>query len=142
MRRLLLLATLACASMARAEAPAGLSEERAKQILPRADLSGLSGQQRAQFLEIAGDTFDYAGCNDTLARCLGATVKDKHALRMTELVKALLLDGLTPSVIIEMIERYYASFPASKRQKLRDDDCPVLGDAKAAVAVIEYSDYQ
>src|SRR5881628_1254917 len=67
-----------------AAAPQGpaaeLSEERARQILPRADLTGLNGLQRAQFLEIAGDTFDYAGCNDTLARCLGATIKDRHAL--------------------------------------------------------------
>jgi len=34
---------------------------------PRAELSSLNDKQRAQFLEIAGDTFDYAGCNDTLA---------------------------------------------------------------------------
>jgi protein-disulfide isomerase len=140
------LLVLACASALRAAVPedAGLelSEERARQILPRADLTGLSGQQRAQFLEIAGDTFDYAGCNDTLARCLGATVKDRHALRMTELVKVLLLDGYTPTAIIEMAERYYSSFPISRRQKLRDDDCPTLGDPKAAVAVVEYSDYQ
>src|SRR5437016_11245399 len=107
MGRYLVLATLACASVARADAPAELSEEKAAQILPRADLTGLNGAQRAQFLEIAGDTFDYAGCNDTLARCLQASFKDKHALRMTGLVKQFLLEGYTPSVIIEMIERYY-----------------------------------
>src|SRR5213082_2732782 len=89
-----------------AAAPQGpaaeLSEEKAKEILPRADLTGLTGAQRAQFLEIAGDTFDYAGCNDTLAKCLQASVKDKHALRMTSLIKNFLLEGYTPSVIIEM----------------------------------------
>ncbi|TMA25913.1 MAG: hypothetical protein E6J78_15800 [Deltaproteobacteria bacterium] len=142
MRRLLLLATLACASVARAEAPADLSEERARQILPRADLSGLNGQQRAQFLEIAGDTFDYAGCNDTLARCLSDSVKDRHAPRMAQLVKALLLEGYTPSVVIETIERYYSAFPQQKRQKLRDDDCAALGDPKAPISVVEYSDFQ
>src|SRR5919198_433819 len=100
MGRTLLIALCACASVARAETPAELSEERARQILPRADLTGLNGQQRAQFLEIAGDTFDYAGCNDTLARCLGENVKDRHALRMAQLVKGMILEGFTASVII------------------------------------------
>src|SRR3954467_1475128 len=96
-------------------AQAGLSEERARQILPRADLSGLTDAQRGQFLEIAGDTFDYAGCNDTLAQCLRAGIKDRHALRMTQLIKGMLSEGYTPSVIIDLLERYYASFPANKR---------------------------
>src|SRR5256885_11759788 len=114
MHALLLTALLAQA------AGAGLSEERARQILPRADLHALTDAQRAQFLEIAGDTFDYAGCNDTLARCLAADIKDPHALRMTELIKGMLLEGYSPSVIIEMIERYYASFAVPKRQKIAD----------------------
>jgi protein-disulfide isomerase len=61
---------------------------------------------------------------------------------MAQLVKGLLLEGFSPSVIIEMIERYYSSFPQQKRQKLRDDDCGVLGDPKAPVTVIEFSDFQ
>jgi protein-disulfide isomerase len=139
-----LLVCAGCALLAAAPAsPSGeLSEERARAILPRADLSQLSDAQRAQFLEIAGDTFDYAGCNETLAQCLRANVNDKHALRMTELIKGMLLEGYTPSVIIEMIERYYASFPANKRVRLNDADCPQLGDPKAPVAVVEYSDFQ
>ena len=98
-------------------AQAGLSEERARQILPRADLHALTDQQRAQFLEVAGDTFGYAGCNETLARCLGANVDDKHAVRTAELVKALLLDGQSSSAVVDMVERYYASFAKEKRQK-------------------------
>jgi protein-disulfide isomerase len=143
---LLALAAISLSSAARAAAPEGnpqeLSEEKARQILPRADLSGLTGAQRAQFLEIAGDTFDYAGCNDTLARCLGANIKDRHALRMAELVKALLVDGFTTANVIDAVERYYSSFAADKRQKIRDDDCSLLGDPKAKVTVVEYSDYQ
>ncbi|HZX96761.1 MAG TPA: thioredoxin domain-containing protein [Myxococcales bacterium] len=123
-------------------AQGSLSEERARQILPRADLHDLSDAQRAQFLEIAGDTFDYAGCNDTLARCLAANVSDRHALRMAELVKALLLDGGNASQIVDQVERYYASFAPAKRKKLDESDCPVLGDPKAKVVVVEYSDYQ
>ena len=51
----------------------GLSAERGRQILPRADLQSLNDQQRAQFLEVAGDTFGYADCNETMARCLSAS---------------------------------------------------------------------
>ena len=120
--------------------PAELSNERARQILPRAELSQLNDAQRAQFLEIAGDTFGYAGCNDTLAQCLRAGVKDRHALRQTELVKSMLLEGYPPSVIIDVVERYYASF--GKRQNVRGDDCPLLGDPKAQVVVVEFSDFQ
>jgi protein-disulfide isomerase len=120
----------------------GLSEEQARRILPRADLSGLTDEQRAQFLEVAGDVFDYAGCKDTLARCLGADVQDVHALRMAELVKALLLEGATPPRVIDTVETYYASFDASKRQSLKTGDCPVQGDPKAPITVVEFSDYQ
>ena len=137
---LLLLTALVAAAPA---SPSGeLSDERAKQILPRADLSQLNDTQRAQFLEIAGDTFDYAGCNDTLASCLRAGVTDKHALRMTELIKGMLIEGYSPSVIIELTERYYAAFPKDQRAKLNDRDCPQLGDPKAEVAVVEFSDFQ
>jgi protein-disulfide isomerase len=120
----------------------GLSEEQSRRILPRADLSGLSEEQRAQFLEVAGDVFDYAGCKDTLAKCLGANVQDVHAVRMAELIKALLLEGGTPARVIETVESYYNSFDASKRQALKTNDCPVLGDPKAPVALVEFSDYQ
>jgi protein-disulfide isomerase len=137
MHLLLLTALLAAESSG-----AGLTEERARQILPRADLHALTDQQRAQFLEVAGDTFGYAGCNETLARCLGANATDKHAPRMAELVKALLLEGQSPSAIVDTIERYYASFAKEKRQKLADQECPQLGDPKASVAVVEFSDYQ
>ena len=120
----------------------GLSAERARQILPRADLQSLNDQQRAQFLEVAGDTFGYADCNETLARCLAASSTDKHAPRMAELVKALLLDGYSTSATVDLVERYYASFAREKRQKLNDQDCAALGDAKAPVSVVEFSDYQ
>ena len=126
-----------------AQTPApGLSEDRDRQILPRADLHSLTDEQRARFLEVAGDTFGYAGCNETLARCLAAPVADKHAPRMAELVKALILEGISNATILDLVERYYAGFPTEKRQRLADQECPQLGDPKAPVAVVEFSDYQ
>src|ERR1700693_4082545 len=100
----------------------GLSEERARQILPRADLHALTDAQRAQFLEVAGDTFGYAGCNDTLARCLGANATDKHAPRMAELVKALLLAGFHTAAAIDSVERSYSRFAKEKLHRLADQD--------------------
>jgi protein-disulfide isomerase len=44
--------------------------------------------------------------------------------------------------VIEWVEQYYASFDASKRQKVRSDDCPQLGEKNAPVALVEFSDYQ
>jgi protein-disulfide isomerase len=138
----LLRAAVAAPQTSSAAATRGLSEDDARRIVPRADLSGLTDEQRAQFLEVAGDVFDYAGCRDTLAKCLSASTQDVHALRMAELVKALILEGNSPNRVIEAVENYYASFDASKRQNLKPSDCPVLGDAKAPVVVVEFSDYQ
>jgi protein-disulfide isomerase len=142
MRLLLSVCMTACLA-ATAAGAAELTVERAKAILPRADLSTLkTDAQRGEFLEVAGDTFDYAGCNDTLARCLQANVTDKHALRMAELVKALVLTGAPASSVIDSVERYYASFAAKKRARLDDQDCGQLGDPKAKVVLVEFSDYQ
>ena len=121
--------------------PRELSEVEARVRLPRADFGGLSGEQRATLVELAGDTFDYAGCNSTLAACLREGVKDKHAPRMVKLASLLLQDGVPPSQVIFYLEQYYGSFSDAKRKKLRTDDCPVLGD-KGSLWLVEYSDYQ
>jgi len=136
---------LALPGAARAQAAPSegrLSEEQARRIIPRADLSGMTDEQRSQFLVVAGDVFDYAGCPNTLARCLAADIRDVHALRMAGLVKALILEGGSTSRVIAMVIDYYESFNASKRQPLKTNDCPVLGDPKAPMAIVEFSDYQ
>jgi len=79
---------------------------------------------------------------DDAERWKAADVKDVHALRMADVVKGLLLLGLAPGRVIEWVEQYYASFDASKRQKVRSDDCPQLGEKNAPVALVEFSDYQ
>jgi len=91
---------------------------------------------------VAGEVFNYAGCSDTLAKCLGEGIKDPHALRMTALVKQLLKDGYPPDKVIHGLEKYYASFAPRERQKLRADNCAVYGKAKARVVLVEFSDYQ
>jgi protein-disulfide isomerase len=119
---------------------APVSAEQAKQIVPRADLAGLTDDQRGVFLEVATDIFDYAGCQDTLAKCLASGVKDPHALRMAELVKQFAHDGFPAVTIVQVVERYYASFEPRQRLKIRSDNCAVLG--KGPVTIVEFSDYQ
>lgn len=119
-----------------------VSEEEARRLLPRADLSGLNGAQRAELVDVAGDTFDYAGCNSTLAACLRADVKDKHAPRMAKLAAMLIQDGFPASQTLFYLERYYGGFDKAKRKKVSADDCPILGDAKAPLALVEFSDFQ
>jgi protein-disulfide isomerase len=139
------LASFAALAIACATLPAsaqGLSETDARARLPRADFTGLTAEQRGQLVDLSADTFDYAGCNSTLAACLRADVKDKHAPRMAKLAGMLLQDGVTPSQVIFYLEQYYASFAKEKRKTLRSDDCPTLGEPKAPISVVEYSDYQ
>lgn len=135
---------VAAAPAARAQgAPHEMSVEEAHGKLPRADLSGLTGEQRYLLWEVAGDTFSYASCNSTLAACLRADQKGKHAPRMARLAAQLIKDGLSQSQTIFQLEQYYASFDAKRRQRqLRTDDAGCQGDAKAPLTLVEYSDYQ
>jgi protein-disulfide isomerase len=143
-----LLFALTCTALgARSQAlaqgvPTSMSEAEAHARLPRADLSGLTAEQRAALVEIAGDSFDYAGCSSTLAACLRDGVKDRHAPRMVKLAAKLLQDGMPPTQIIYTLEQYYGGFAQAKRKKLRSDDCGAQGEAKAKVQLVEFSDYQ
>jgi protein-disulfide isomerase len=119
---------------------ASLSAEQAKQVVPRADLTGLTDEQRGVFLVVAADVLNYAGCQDTLAKCLASGVTDPHALRMAALVKQIAHDGYAATAIVPVVEKYYASFEPKQRLKLRSDNCAVLG--KGPIAVVEFSDYQ
>ncbi len=121
---------------------AALSAEQARQLVPRADLSALTDAQRGVFVEVADEVFGYAGCQETLTRCLAAGVKDAHALREAALVKQLSLEGSVPANIVQIVERYYASFDPRKRDQPRSDNCAILGDPKARITIVEFSDFQ
>jgi protein-disulfide isomerase len=123
---------------------AAVSAEQAKQLVPRADLSSLTDAQRGVFIDVANDVFGYAGCQEKLARCLAADLKDEHALREAALVKQLVLEGSAPpaATIVEVVERYYDSFDEKKRDKPRTDNCAILGDPKAKITIVEFADFQ
>ena len=121
---------------------ATLSPEQAAQAVPRAQLADLTDAQRGVFVEVAGDVFNYAGCQETLAKCLAAGVKDPHALREASLVHELARENFPANVITQAVERYYSSFDSRHRQKVRLDNCPMLGSAGARVTIAEFSDFQ
>src|SRR5207245_1049580 len=75
----------------------------------RADLRDRTDAQRRVSLAVATEIFNYAGCQDTLAKCLGAGQNDLHALRMAALVKQFCSEGHPASPIVQSVERYYAS---------------------------------
>jgi hypothetical protein len=89
MRIALVLSLLAVPALAQQEKSNPVTSEQARTIVPRADLGDLTDAQRGVFVGVATEVFNYAGCQDTLARCLAAGEKDAHALRMAALVKRL-----------------------------------------------------
>ncbi|HUJ26428.1 MAG TPA: DsbA family protein [Myxococcales bacterium] len=135
-----LIAMMLAAAAAHADPAQPLTNEQAEKIVPRANLSDLTDAQRGTFLAIATDVYNYAGCTETLARCLGKDQRDPHALRMAELVKQLVRDGAQAGAATEMLEKYYNSFDPKNRQQVRSDNCPVLGSGP--IALVEFSDYQ
>jgi protein-disulfide isomerase len=140
MRIAAILCLASWASLAQQAKSNPLSAEQARAIVPRADLSGLTDAQRGVFVEVATDVFNYAGCQDTLAKCLAAGQKDPHALRMAALVKQLAGEGSPAATIVQAVEKYYGSFEAGSRVTLHADNCPILG--KGPVTLVEFSDYQ
>lgn len=119
---------------------AGVSAEEARAAVPRANLSELTDAERATFLEVAREVFNYAGCKDTLAKCLAAGQKDPHAVRMAELVRELVSEGFPAQVVIRAVEDYYASFDPRGRASVKAEPCATEG--KGPVTIVEFSDYQ
>jgi protein-disulfide isomerase len=131
---------LCVAAQVFAQSSKPLSAAQARAIVPRADLSDLTDGQRGVFIDVATEVFNYAGCQDTLAKCLAEDQKDGHAVRMAALVKQLCSEGAPANSIVQAVEKYYGSFDPSQRVELKADNCAVAG--KGPVALVEFSDYQ
>ena len=140
MRLTVLLCLAASAALAQLPQSKPVTAEQARKIVPRADLSDLTDAQRGVFVDVATEVFNYAGCQDTLAKCLGAQQTDLHALRMAALVKQFASEGFTSGPVIQTVEAYYASFDPGQRAPSKADNCPILG--KGSITIVEYSDYQ
>jgi protein-disulfide isomerase len=140
MRLTVLLCLAASAALAQQAQSNPVTADQARNIVPRADLTGLTDAQRGVFVDVATEVFNYAGCQDTLAKCLAAAQTDPHAVRMAALVKQFASEGFPATPIIQTVEAYYASFDPSQRAPVKADNCPIAG--KGAVTLVEFSDYQ
>ena len=140
MRLALVLCLAASAALAQQAPSKPVTAEQARSIFPRAELNGLSDAQRGVFIDVATEVFNYAGCQDTLAKCLGATQSDAHAVRMAALVKQLASEGFAATPIIQTVEAYYGSFDPTQRAPMKAENCPSMG--KGPVTIVEFSDYQ
>jgi protein-disulfide isomerase len=140
MRLTALLCLVASAALAQQAQSNPVTAEQARNIVPRAELSGLTDAQRGAFVDVATEVFNYAGCQDTLAKCLATTQTDPHAVRMAALVKQFAGEGVAAPQIIQAVEAYYASFEPTQRAPVKAENCPIAG--KGAVTLVEFSDYQ
>jgi protein-disulfide isomerase len=139
--RLAVFLSLAVSAALAQQAPSNpVTAEQARNIVPRADLADLNDAQRGVFVDVATEVFNYAGCQDTLAKCLASGQNDPHAVRMAALVKQLASEGFPATSVIQAIEKYYASFDDAQRVRLNGSSCAVAG--KGPVTLVEFSDYQ
>jgi protein-disulfide isomerase len=130
---------LLLAALLASTAASAATLEEAQKAAPRANLSELTDQERTIFLQVAADVSNYAGCQDTLLKCLAANVKDPHAVRMSELVARLSRLDIKPEQVTNIVERYYDSFDPKHRVHVKEE-CPTQG--KGPVTIVEFSDYE
>lgn len=111
-------------------------------FLPGIPLDGLSAEQQQLVAEVAQETFCYCGIPATISQRLRQPGACHHAKRMARLTTRLALGGLPKAEVKKSLERYYASFDRPRRAKLEVASYgPPLGDAKAPVTLVEFSDF-
>ncbi len=136
----------ACASGATpAPGPTRTSLPRAgspEEALPGIDLSALAPEQRKAVAEWAQGTFTYCGAPRTVSVALREGSGCRHAPRMAQLAVRFAAAGVAGGALPRAVTDYYASFDASKRARLDLAAFgPPLGDPKAPVALVEFSDF-
>lgn len=128
--RLLLLA-LAMSPVARA----------AEASSPALDLSGLSASARRELDQVLGDEFCGCGAPHTLQACVQGHPGCRHSRRLVQLAASLAEQGATGSELGVFLARYNLSFRET-RARLPVDGRMCLGDAKAKLTLVEFSDFE
>ncbi len=104
-------------------------------------LEGIGPEARQLLARYAQGDFCYCGCPHTVASCLLTHQACKHAARQTRLAAAVAgAPGATVEAVQSFVTGYYASF--DRRAKIEVAAYgPPLGDEKAPIALVEYSDF-
>jgi protein-disulfide isomerase len=104
-------------------------------------LEGIGPDARQLLVRYAQGNFCYCGCPHTVASCLLSHRACKHSARQTRLAAAVAsAPGATVEAIQQYVTGYYSSFDHRTRIEVAGYG-PPLGDEKAPVALVEYSDF-
>ncbi len=150
---LLALAPLLGATSALAAPPASTPASRAAEKAAKAaadldaaidelKLQGVGQEQRKLLVRYAAGDFCYCGCPHTVGNCLLRHKACKHSARQLRLAAGVLAQApsSTPEDIQKFVTQYYMSFDHRAKIAL-DGFGPPLGDEKAPVTLVEYSDF-
>ncbi|MET0401634.1 MAG: thioredoxin domain-containing protein [Cystobacter sp.] len=122
-------------------APASAPGGSVLQGIPGMDFSALSPSAQRELSTVFSDEFCYCGCPHTLGQCLKGHTTCQHAKRMAKFAARQAAAGNPATDIIVGLSEYYASFRAT-RQKFQVDPRMCMGDAKAPVTLVEFSDFE
>jgi protein-disulfide isomerase len=104
-------------------------------------LEGIGPDARQLLTRYAQGNFCYCGCPHTVASCLLSHHPCKHSARQTRLAAAVAAaPGATVEAIQKYVTGYYSSFDRRTKVEVAGYG-PPLGDEKAPIALIEYSDF-
>ncbi len=109
--------------------------------IPGMDFSALPPAAQRELSTVLTDEFCYCGCPHTLGQCLKGHTTCQHAKRMARLAARQAVSGVPATEIIVALSEYYSAFRAA-RHKLEVDPRMCMGDAKAPVTLVEFSDFE
>lgn len=111
-----------------------------EEALPGISLEGLTPEQKAAVAAFAQSEYCPCGCPHTVSQCLRVHAACTHAPRAARLAVRFARAGASADELRKLVVDYYASFDERKRLDTASFG-PPLGDPKAPIAIVEYSDF-
>ncbi len=135
-------APAAQAAPAQPAAPAAPAQPMGNPLvgIPGMDFSSLPASAQRELATVFTDEFCYCGCPHSLGACL-KTHTCKHAKRMASLAARQVAAGGSGPEVILGLSKYYGAF-REKRAQFKVDPRMCMGDAKAPVTMVEFSDFE